>query len=236
LGAVDQSIAVVVQPITDLQCRVGGYAAKFAAIGGIAVEVIPIGQTAPHSTDPVGAETPGLGKGAALITGPTVVRLGGGLYEIVDGAIAVVVEAVADLLGGIVRDGQADRSQVICPTPDHAVTAALTDADPARLGEPGEDLVGQAIAVVVVSIAEFIYRGGGSAADHLAYLADLDTLIADAPLPCSARSWIGEGLLVYHPIAVVVGGVAKLGGGVSDSAAGQGAEGASIDACVTGAR
>src|SRR5690606_22178464 len=127
---VDPAIAVVVVPVADL----GGGGAG----GGVADEAS------------AGAHLDAGALAGADAAGACVTGAGGVL---VDPSVAVVVDAVADLVGGRAGGRIADEPVALGAAHLHAFARARPDSCRARLAQPREVLVDRAVAIVVLPVA-----------------------------------------------------------------------------------
>ena len=188
----------------------GTVAVVVDAIAGLGLRRL-VGDTGVGARD-AGGEALRADAGSAGVAGDAAARV-----AIVDGAVAVVVEAIAELggerehLADAAREA-ADRAGLNAGAADahargrgHAVVAGAGDRSAGRI------FVGAAVAVVVEAIAALEARRPQRLADNAAGGADGGSLRADALLTGGAeRARLGVSV-VYRAVAVVIDAVAELG-------------------------
>ena len=185
VALVGEAVAVVVQAVTDLIAGADGADAGAPLAGGAGL----------HASD--------------ALTG---VRAAGQGQGLIDSAVAVVVEVVADLLAGLALRRGAGDPRAVGITDREALGAALTEAESAGDAEAGlEVLVGEAVAVVIGVVAQLrLGIAGHDVAGRAAGVIAAHPARAEAGALAHLAGHAEHVALVHHAVAVVVEGVADL--------------------------
>ena len=219
-------IAVVVQPVADLDAAVRGHAPRLAAVLGPAVDVLEVAQAGPDRAGAVHARGRRVGQAAGVVAGAAVVDVRGEIGILVGVAVAVVVDGVAGLaaaqrghagvlaairgvtvLVGQAGEAGAQRAGAVDAEGGGAWEGAGVIAGTAACGIGGEVevLVHPPIAVVVAPVA---LLGRGHAA-HLAAVVGIAVQIEAAVLTGHPRAAaVGAGGDRAGPLAAHVAGAA----------------------------
>ena len=192
-GLVHLPVAVVVEAVAGLRCGLAGL--------GVARCALLIGRANPNA----GSMASALAHGARrrqtreCLVGPT---------------IAVVVEAVAELIVRIAGNRIADQRQAVLGTPPNTCSLAETLTHEAGCVEPLKSLVGFCVTVVVEAVADLFARLAGH---RIAFRrravcrADLKAVRSAVSHACFARSQEIDEPLVGLAVTVIVDAVTKLG-------------------------
>src|SRR4029079_17906956 len=155
IGAVGQGVAVVVDAVTDLGA--GRRALVLAAVAAQAVGVDPAGQGGEDAADAGLADRHRVRQVAHPAALAAVLLVGVEVEAVVDGAVAVVVFAVADLAGRCDVVQTARRAEVARHLAHRALADAALRVVAAVVAEPDDrQLVDVAVAVVVVAVAQLL--------------------------------------------------------------------------------